>query len=61
MMRNNAVVSESLEDNDDANDVLSDDDVGSEDVDSDDLEEFFGDEGETDEDVPMQRDFVSIR
>lgn len=44
-------------------DISSDEEgMGSDDVDSDGLEEFFGDEeGEIDEDIPKQQDFVSIR
>ncbi|KAH7354768.1 hypothetical protein BKA65DRAFT_496973 [Rhexocercosporidium sp. MPI-PUGE-AT-0058] len=44
-------------------DISSDEEgMGSDDVDSDGLEEFFGDEeGEIDEDIPQQQDFVSIR
>ncbi|KAL5329710.1 hypothetical protein ACEPPN_003225 [Leptodophora sp. 'Broadleaf-Isolate-01'] len=44
-------------------DISSDEEgMGSDDVDSDGLEEFFGDEeGEIDEDIPTQQDFVSMR
>ncbi|KAL2070859.1 hypothetical protein VTL71DRAFT_13885 [Oculimacula yallundae] len=44
-------------------DISSDEEgMGSDDVDSDGMEEFFGDEeGEIDEDIPQQQDFVSIR
>lgn len=48
----------------DNTDELSSDEegLGSEDVDSDEVEEFFGDEdGEVDEDIPQQQDFVAIK
>lgn len=55
-MRTNALHVE-----DEGSDISSDDDdddeIGSDDVDSDDFEEFIGD----DEPIPMQEDFVQLR
>jgi hypothetical protein len=48
---------------DESSDISSEEDeeIGSDDVDSDDLEEFFGDEdGKEDTDIPMQEDFVQL-
>lgn len=47
-----------------SSDLSSDEDqdeINSDDVDSDDLEEHFGqDEGEKDQEIPMQQDFVHL-
>jgi hypothetical protein len=50
------------EENSDISSDEDDEEIDSDDVDSDDLdEEFFGDEdGTTDSDVPMQRDYVQF-
>ncbi|CZT45656.1 related to YTH1 Protein of the 3` processing complex [Rhynchosporium secalis] len=43
-------------------DISSDEEgIGSDDVDSDGMEEFLGHDGEIDEDIPQQQNFVSIR
>lgn len=60
-MRTNAARSDdSSEDNKD--DISSDEEgFGSEDIDSDEVEEFLGDDdGEIDEDIPKQQDYVAI-
>ncbi len=61
MMRTNATRSDdSSEDNKD--DISSDEEgFESDDVDSDEVEEFFGgDDGEIDEDIPKQQDYVAV-
>ncbi|KAG4429156.1 hypothetical protein IFR05_015356 [Cadophora sp. M221] len=62
MMRSNNDPAKQSQD-DMIQDISSDEDgMGSDDVDSDGLEELFGDEeGEIDEEIPTQQDFVSMR
>lgn len=60
-MRNNPAPAAAADDSDFSSDE-DEDEIGSDDVDSDALEELFDDEdGEKDEDIPMQHDFVQLK
>jgi len=62
VMRNNPAPQAAQDDNSDFSSDDDEDEIGSDDVDSDELEELFDDEdGERDEDIPMQQDYVQLK
>lgn len=61
VMRNNTANGTPEDNNSDISSDDEEDEIGEEDVDSDDLEFFGDDDGEKDEDIPMQEDFVRLK